>query len=65
MLAKQLVHVAGAEAAGLILGARVPIVVTSRSDDERSRLASCMMARLVAHHRGKRGGTASPLVSAP
>lgn len=65
MLAKQLVHVAGAEAAGLILGARVPIVVTSRSDDERSRLASCMMARLVAHHRGKRGGRAPPFVSAP
>ncbi|MGN7124498.1 bifunctional enoyl-CoA hydratase/phosphate acetyltransferase [Methylorubrum thiocyanatum] len=51
LLAKQLVHLAGAKAAGLILGARVPIVVTSRSDGERSRVASCAMAQILAHYR--------------
>ncbi|WP_407943165.1 bifunctional enoyl-CoA hydratase/phosphate acetyltransferase [Methylobacterium oxalidis] len=54
MLAKQLIHLAGAEAAGLILGARLPIVVTSRSDGERSRVASCALAQLIVHHQGKR-----------
>lgn len=51
LLVKQLVHLAGAKAAGLILGARVPIVVTSRSDGERSRVASCAMAQILAHDR--------------
>jgi phosphotransacetylase len=57
MLAKQLVHLAGAQAAGLVLGATVPIVVTSRSDGAPSRVASCAMARLLAHHRRIRPGT--------
>lgn len=48
MLAKQLIHFAGATAAGLVLGARVPIVLTSRSDPLSARIASAALARLVA-----------------
>jgi phosphotransacetylase/acyl dehydratase len=51
MLVKQLVYLAGAEAAGIVLGARVPIVLTSRSDDVLSRLASCALAVLFEHRR--------------
>lgn len=46
MIAKQLVYLAGADSAGLVLGARVPIVLTSRADSTMSRLASCALARL-------------------
>jgi phosphate butyryltransferase len=46
MLAKELVFVAHAEAAGLVLGATVPIILTSRADNEKSRLASCAIAAL-------------------
>ncbi len=53
MIAKQLVHLAGAEAAGIVLGARVPIVLTSRSDGVTSRLASCAMAQLVTAHQAR------------
>ncbi len=49
MLAKQLMHLAGAEAAGLVLGARVPIVLTSRADSTRTRVASAAAAALTAH----------------
>ncbi|WP_118184471.1 bifunctional enoyl-CoA hydratase/phosphate acetyltransferase [Paraburkholderia phosphatilytica] len=48
LLAKQLVYFAGADAAGLVLGARLPIVVTSRADSLRVRLASAALAKLVA-----------------
>jgi len=48
MLAKQLAYLAGAAAAGIVLGARVPIVLTSRSDDILARLASCAVAVLLA-----------------
>ena len=48
MIAKQLVYLAGAEAAGIVLGARVPIVLTSRADGMIARLASLAMAQLVA-----------------
>ncbi|PIE83667.1 MAG: enoyl-CoA hydratase [Candidatus Contendobacter odensis] len=48
MLAKQLTFMAGAEAAGLVLGARVPIVLTSRADSARTRLVSCAVAVLFA-----------------
>jgi phosphate acetyltransferase len=48
MLAKQLTYFAGATAAGLVLGARVPIVLTSRSDPLAARIASAALARLVA-----------------
>jgi phosphotransacetylase len=46
MMAKQLVYLADALIAGLVLGARVPIMLTSRADDELSRLASCALALL-------------------
>lgn len=48
MLAKQLIYFGGATAAGLVLGARVPIVLTSRSDSLRTRIASAALARIVA-----------------
>jgi len=51
MLAKQLSYLADAEAAGIVLGARVPIVLTSRADSARARLASCAVA--VLHARGR------------
>lgn len=49
MLAKNLTFLANAEAAGIVLGARVPIVLTSRADSPRSRLASCAVATIYAH----------------
>jgi phosphotransacetylase len=51
ILAKQLSFLANADSAGLVLGARVPIILTSRSDSVRSRIASCAVAVLVAHAR--------------
>ena len=51
MLAKQLSFLANADSAGLVLGARVPIILTSRADNVRSRIASCAVAMLVAHAR--------------
>ncbi|MGE8368792.1 phosphate acetyltransferase [Cupriavidus basilensis] len=51
MLAKQLTFLAGAEAAGIVLGARVPIILTSRADTVRARIASCAIAVLLAHAR--------------
>jgi phosphate acetyltransferase len=49
MLAKQLTFLLQADAAGLVLGARVPIILTSRADSVRTKLASCAVAKLVAH----------------
>jgi len=51
MLAKSLTFLAGADAAGIVLGARVPIILTSRADSVMSRLASCAVASLLAHAR--------------
>ena len=51
MLAKSLSFLAGAESAGIVLGARVPIILTSRADSLVSRLASCAVATLVAAWR--------------
>jgi len=51
MLAKQLTFLANADSAGLVLGARVPIILTSRADSVRSRIASCAVAVLAAHSR--------------
>ena len=51
ILAKQLSFLANADSAGLVLGARVPIILTSRADSVRSRIASCAVASLVAHAR--------------
>jgi phosphotransacetylase len=51
MLAKQLFYLSNAQSAGIIMGARVPIMLTSRSDPEASRLASCALAILVSQHK--------------
>jgi phosphotransacetylase len=53
ILAKQLTFLANADSAGLVLGARVPIILTSRADSVRSRIASCAVAMLAAHARRK------------
>ena len=58
MLYKQLVYMAGAECAGLVLGMRVPIVLTSRSDSVASRIASCALAVLMHARTENRGRTA-------
>ena len=51
MLAKSLTFLAGADAAGIVLGARVPIILTSRADSMLTRLASCAIATLIADVR--------------
>jgi phosphotransacetylase len=51
MLAKQLSFLANADSAGLVLGARVPTILTSRADNVRSRIGSCAVALLAAHAR--------------
>ncbi|MDR2154444.1 MAG: bifunctional enoyl-CoA hydratase/phosphate acetyltransferase [Burkholderiaceae bacterium] len=51
MLAKELTFVARAEAAGLVLGAKVPVMLTSRADNDRARLASCALALLYDYWR--------------
>jgi phosphate acetyltransferase len=55
MLAKSLSFLAGADAAGIVLGARVPIILTSRADSVMTRLASCAVAALVALARREPG----------
>lgn len=57
MLAKQLSYLAGADSAGIVLGARVPVILTSRADSVASRLASVAIAQLLAAAR--RGSTIS------
>jgi phosphate acetyltransferase len=51
ILAKSLSFLAGADAAGIVLGAKVPIILTSRADSRITRLASCAVASLLAHAR--------------
>src|ERR1700716_1549059 len=51
MLAKNLAYFAKADSAGIVLGARVPVVLTSRADTARARMASCAVAALYAHAR--------------
>lgn len=53
MLAKQLTFLGGADAAGIVVGARVPIILTSRADNPRTRLASCAVAVLLANANTK------------
>ena len=53
MLAKSLSFMANADAAGIVLGARVPVILTSRADSVTTRLASCAVAALVAHARSR------------
>ncbi len=57
MLAKNLAYFAKADSAGIVLGARVPIVLTSRADSLRARLASCAVATLYADARRRRTTT--------
>jgi len=58
MLAKSLSFLAGADAAGIVLGARVPIILTSRADSVTARLASCAVASLVADARRRNAAAA-------
>ena len=51
MIAKQLEYLANALTAGIVLGASVPIVLTSRADSCETRIASCVIAALIAHAR--------------
>ena len=51
ILAKELIYLADAEAAGIVLGARVPIVLTSRADSVSARVTSCALARLLVQYR--------------
>jgi len=51
ILAKQLSFLANAASAGMVLGARVPVILTSRADSVRTRIASCAVAMIVAHAR--------------
>ncbi len=51
MLAKNLTFLSNADAAGIVLGARVPVILTSRADNLRTRMASCAVAMLLAHNR--------------
>jgi phosphate acetyltransferase len=60
MLAKSLSFLAGADAAGIVLGARVPIILTSRADSQLTRLASCAVGVLVAAARRASAAAAIP-----
>ena len=67
MLAKELTFVARAEAAGLVLGAKVPVMLTSRADNDRARLASCALAQLYQYCRREGrafGGDEPPIAKA-
>ncbi len=67
MLAKELTFIARAEAAGLVLGARVPVMLTSRADNDRARLASCALAQLYQYYRREGrayGGDEPPVAKA-
>jgi len=57
MLAKNLAYFAKADGAGIVLGARVPVVLTSRADTPRARMASCAVAALYAHARRQHAPT--------
>ena len=54
MLVKQMTYLAGADAAGIVLGARVPIMLTSRADGSLARMASCALAQIFAHRQIER-----------
>ena len=59
ILVKNLNFLSRADAAGVVLGARVPIILTSRADNERTRMASCAVAALYAHARRRRAAVAA------
>jgi phosphotransacetylase len=50
MLAKELEYLGGARSAGIVMGAQVPIILTSRADSADSRVASCAIASVLLHH---------------
>jgi phosphate acetyltransferase/phosphate butyryltransferase len=50
MLAKQLEYLGDAASAGIVLGAKVPVILTSRADSRETRIASCAIALMLAHH---------------
>lgn len=60
ILAKQLTFLGGAHAAGVVLGARVPIILTSRADSEQARVVSCALAVLLAESHGLLAAQAEP-----
>ncbi len=64
MVAKQLAFLANADSAGLVLGARVPVILTSRADSARARIASCAVAVLAAYARRAPAVPAVPAVPA-
>ncbi len=53
MLAKQLEYLAGGTASGVVMGGRVPVALTSRADGASARIASALLAQLIAHHHRK------------
>ena len=57
MLVKQLEYLGGAELAGVVVGARVPIILTSRADSARARLASCAVAAILANGTARSDAT--------
>ena len=59
MLAKQLEYLAGASGSGIVLGARIPIALTSRADGPAARVASALLVKLVAHHARAKAAQAS------
>ena len=66
MLAKQLEYLADAQAAGIVLGARVPIVLTSRASSPFERIASCALTVLVTRHpKPRKPEPTDDLVTAP
>ena len=60
MLVKQLMFLAGADSAGIVLGARLPIILTSRADNARTRMASCAVAVRMVEARRQRAARAIP-----
>jgi phosphate acetyltransferase len=60
MLAKSMSFLSGADAAGIVLGARVPVILTSRADNELTRLASCAVAALLVAAR-RTGASSTPV----
>ncbi len=50
MLAKQLEYMGDADSAGIVLGAKIPVILTSRADSRASRIASCAIAVMLANH---------------
>jgi len=61
MLVKELSFLAKADAAGMLLGARVPILLTSRADSARARMASCAVAAIYANSRRATATGGGPL----